>query len=726
MAALGRLLISLAAETAEFTAPLSKAAMHAQMQAEKMQNAISGAAKAAAVATGALASGAAAGFLAAAKSQADFLVASQRSAEAVGVTTDKFIGLAGSAGQFGLEADEMAEVLQVLSVEAAEGGEKLKKLGVSIHDSNGELKSADQLLKDTSSAFRGLAPGVEKTAAAASLFGEDMGRKVIPMLNEGAGALLEIEQRAIMFSGAMSDEAAGATQEFGAAIDVVQEAGQGLMTRFLAAVMPKIADFADGIADWISNSENFYSVLSKVNDGIRIAVIAVTLLKNAFGLVWDVASRVFGGIYGLVSNAAQSLMKLSDLDFSGAVDSAVAARKSITGAVTGIADDVGGRFKSVASEVNSAMSTEFVSLAPSIEKAATKGIKTPVERVIESVGGSGAKKAKASIDRVAQQIEASLSDIDKRLATFSLSDTEKELFDLKALGASPEQLSRAEEGLKKLEAMAASKEASEKAASDAADYRNKLEDEATRIIEDQKDAVQLLADAEARLLELQNAGLITSEQRAKEFEKMRASLDAEYIAAQKHYDDMKSLAEGAAGDMEGALSDFLVKPSKDGFKDMLTSWADTLQQMVAKAAAAKIIDALGLGPNGDLVKTITGFLSGGSSSKSGGGLGDIFGSIGSAVMGFFGAPAGSKAGGGPVMHGRPYVVGENGPEIMIPGTSGAIVPNAALATLSGGKSVTTVNNISVSAPNGRLSRESLQQLQASLGRTMNRSLARNT
>lgn len=726
MAALGRLLISLAAETAEFTAPLSKAAMHAQMQAEKMQKAIAGAAKAAAVATGALASGAAAGFLAAAKSQADFLVASQRSAEAVGVTTDKFIGLAGSAGQFGLEADEMAEVLQVLSVEAMEGGEKLKKLGVSIRDSNGELKSADQLLKETSSAFRDLAPGVEKTAAAASLFGEDMGRKVIPMLNEGSGALLEIEQRAIMFSGAMSDEAAGATQEFGSAIGIVQEAGQGLMTRFLAAVMPKIADFAQGIADWISNSENFYTVLSKVNDGIRVAVIAVVLLKNAFDLVWDVASRVFGGIYGLVSNAAQSFMRLASLDFSGAVESAAAAGKSISGAVIGIADDVGGRFKYVAASINSVMTTEFVSLAPSIEKAAKKGVKKPVEQVLESVGGSGAKKAKESIDRVAQQIEASLSDIDKRIATFSLSDTEKELFDLKALGASPEQISRAEEGLKKLEAMAASKEASEKAASDAADYRNKLEDEATRIIEDQKDAVQLLADAEARLLELQNAGLITSEQRAKEFEKMRASLDAEYIAAQQHYDDMKSLAEGAAGDMEGALSDFLVKPSKEGFKDMLTSWAATLQEMVAKAAAAKIMDALGLGPNGELVNAITGFLSGGSSSKSGGGLGDVFGAIGTAVSGFFGSPAGSKAGGGPVMHGRPYVVGENGPELMIPGTSGAIIPNAALSTLSGGKSVTTVNNISVSSPDGRLSRESLQQLQASLGRTMNRSLARNT
>jgi len=68
-----------------------------------------------------------------------------------------------------------------------------------------------------------------------------------------------------------------------------------------------------------------------------------------------------------------------------------------------------------------------------------------------------------------------------------------------------------------------------------------------------------------------------------------------------------------------------------------------------------------------------------------------------AVFGFFGysavfAPSGGisniekKAMGGPVMKNKPYIVGEQGPELMVPGSSGSIVPNHAL-----GGAQTTVN-----------------------------------
>jgi hypothetical protein len=50
-----------------------------------------------------------------------------------------------------------------------------------------------------------------------------------------------------------------------------------------------------------------------------------------------------------------------------------------------------------------------------------------------------------------------------------------------------------------------------------------------------------------------------------------------------------------------------------------------------------------------------------------------------------------RARGGPVTGGRPYVVGEKGPELMIPSGNGSIVPNNKL----GGGGVTVVQNINV-------------------------------
>jgi SLT domain-containing protein len=58
-----------------------------------------------------------------------------------------------------------------------------------------------------------------------------------------------------------------------------------------------------------------------------------------------------------------------------------------------------------------------------------------------------------------------------------------------------------------------------------------------------------------------------------------------------------------------------------------------------------------------------------------GGGGSLFGSMFSAVGSAFG---GGKATGGPVTSDKFYLVGENGPELFAPGTSGTIIPNHVL------------------------------------------------
>lgn len=55
------------------------------------------------------------------------------------------------------------------------------------------------------------------------------------------------------------------------------------------------------------------------------------------------------------------------------------------------------------------------------------------------------------------------------------------------------------------------------------------------------------------------------------------------------------------------------------------------------------------------------------------------------------AAAGARADGGPVTSGKPYLVGERGPELFMPNTHGSIVPNARLGGGSGGN--ITVNMI---------------------------------
>lgn len=113
------------------------------------------------------------------------------------------------------------------------------------------------------------------------------------------------------------------------------------------------------------------------------------------------------------------------------------------------------------------------------------------------------------------------------------------------------------------------------------------------------------------------------------------------------------------GDLGVSSIQGLIEGTKS-FNDVLKDGISLITQMLLKATL------LGQGPLAGLF--------GGSvatSNSMGGLLGMVFG--------------GFRAGGGPVANGRSYIVGEKGPELFTPGTSGAITPNNALPRMGGGQ-----------------------------------------
>lgn len=126
---------------------------------------------------------------------------------------------------------------------------------------------------------------------------------------------------------------------------------------------------------------------------------------------------------------------------------------------------------------------------------------------------------------------------------------------------------------------------------------------------------------------------------------------------------MTVFAEQAARNMQSAFADFFYSMD-GGLQGLLGSFVDTIRRMVAELAAQELLRA---------------FFTWGS------GLGGGVGNLSSTLLGRL--PA--RASGGPVSAGRPYMVGERGPEVFVPGASGSILPN-------GGDGMTIVINQSFS------------------------------
>lgn len=121
-------------------------------------------------------------------------------------------------------------------------------------------------------------------------------------------------------------------------------------------------------------------------------------------------------------------------------------------------------------------------------------------------------------------------------------------------------------------------------------------------------------------------------------------------AAEREFERVREVTNVVASAMERAFTSF-VETGKLDFKEFARSVIADIARIAFRMA---VIEAL--------------------FGKSGQG----FGLVGS----LFGLPA--RAAGGPVTAGRPYMVGERGPELFIPRVSGSIAPNHALAGAGGG------------------------------------------
>ena len=160
---------------------------------------------------------------------------------------------------------------------------------------------------------------------------------------------------------------------------------------------------------------------------------------------------------------------------------------------------------------------------------------------------------------------------------------------------------------------------------------------------------------------------------------------------------MQELTAEAARNMQGALADFFFDPLSGEFDDMADGFANALRRMVAEAAAAELMQALGFGKAG-----------------SSGGFDSLLGTVATAAAGAFAGtqapapvseasftPIPGRANGGDMRANRPYWTGEVGPELVFPGTTSRILSarDSQEFMRGGSRQVNQVFNIVAPDPN---------------------------
>lgn len=210
-------------------------------------------------------------------------------------------------------------------------------------------------------------------------------------------------------------------------------------------------------------------------------------------------------------------------------------------------------------------------------------------------------------------------------------------------------------------------------AKQAADEWDKLNKEKERagkanekLVEQYRQMADPLRKYFQQLEEINKLEGVGAEEKARFSSAVQASMDAE-IAKMVELGDVVQETDGFAQSLgltfASAFEDAIVEGKE--FSEVIKGLAKDIERMIVRKT---ITEPLG--------NAIGGMLEGFDA--------------GSMLKGLFG---GGRASGGPVSAGKFYVVGENGPELLMPGSSGTVLPNAAMA--GGGGGITITQNINI-------------------------------
>ena len=583
--AIAKLSIDLETRMASFEKDMKTMAAFSESAARRVQSAFSGIGIALTGLAGALSVGALKGvfdsYVEGAAKLDDF-------GEIVGSTTEKVSGLVAVAKVSGTDVDQLQGAMVKLAKSTAMVGDEASDSGAAFKALR--LDPAEMRLLDTSDQLKLLADrlaeyedGAGKTAIATQLLGKS-GAQLLPYLKDlAASGDLVVK---------VTSEQAATAEEYEKNLKRLALAQSAVAKIISAEVLPVANTFVKTMIDMISGTEGVRGAAKDLAADGSItrwaegAARAAAFVIDAFDGVIRITQIVGKGI----GAAAAQVSAVATGDFKGAmaigkeyyVDAdAILSRKLFS---TALEENIAKLKSTGAAAVDTKKKLNFTG-------GASAGVGG------KGKGRAGARESAANFtdydQQLTQKIASAIEKTDIVKAAELVRQLEK-LDQLAAAGLDPAIVQAVRDDLS----------GAAKAAADELARLNKLLDETpTAKLEAVRDDMQFLTVALEK-------GRISEEQY---LEAVVTRLDKMSEKTKEAAGEMDEFAKAAAKNIQDTLADFLFDPFSEGLDGMAKKFGQTIQRMVADAAAAQIARAM----FGDMGKT----------GEVGGWVGTAFGAL---------------------------------------------------------------------------------------------------
>lgn len=188
----------------------------------------------------------------------------------IGVSREAYQELDFICSQSGMEVDKLQNGMKSLvsAMDGAASGtssniEQFNKLGISVTDANGNMRSSEDVMWETFSALQGMENQTEKARLATELFGKS-GTELMPLLNGASGSIDEMKQQAHDLGLVLSDESIDAGVSLTDTMDQMKRSLSGVVTRLGAELMPILQQVCQAVIDYMPQIISFFDELSPI------------------------------------------------------------------------------------------------------------------------------------------------------------------------------------------------------------------------------------------------------------------------------------------------------------------------------------------------------------------------------------------------------------------------------------------------------------------------------
>ena len=199
----------------------------------------------------------------------------------LGIGVDKLQSLQYAAKMSGSSAEDMNQALGKLNeniAKAAAGKNKelaslFAKLGISLRDAKGNLRTAADVLPEFADAIQRNTNSTVRARMAIAAFG-DAGQKLIPMLQDGSKGLADMEKRAHDLGLTMSGEDVKAAADLGDRFSELGMVFDSFGNTLSAKLAPVLSPIIDDLAEFIAKNKEAFSgrlseAVSKLADSLK-------------------------------------------------------------------------------------------------------------------------------------------------------------------------------------------------------------------------------------------------------------------------------------------------------------------------------------------------------------------------------------------------------------------------------------------------------------------------